>query len=130
MNVTSVDPSLDGFVTVYACGGDRPTVSNLNPHPGQVRPNLVVTPVSADGTVCLYSLQDVDLVVDVTGYLKAGAGKQFTPSTPFRFTDTRDRSRPELQAGTGGNPVARRPDASRSRSPASVAFRARRRRCR
>jgi Cysteine-rich secretory protein family len=105
LNVTSVDPSLDGYVTVYACGDERPVVSNLNPHQGQVRPNLVVTPVSADGKVCLYSLQDVDLVVDVTGYLKPGNGKRFTPSTPFRLIDTRDRSRPELQAGTGGAPV-------------------------
>jgi hypothetical protein len=105
LNVTSVDPTATGFVTVYACEGERPTVSNLNPHPGRVRPNLVVTPVSADGKVCLYSLRDVDLVVDVTGYLKAGVGKRFTPSTPFRLIDTRDRSRPELQAGTGGSPV-------------------------
>lgn len=106
LNVTSVDPSLSGYVTVYACDGDRPTVSNLNPRPGRVRPNLVVTPVSSDGTVCLFSLQDVDLVVDVTGYLKVGtSGKKFTPSTPFRMIDTRERSRPELQAGTGGDQV-------------------------
>jgi hypothetical protein len=105
LNVTSVDAGSDGFVTVYACDSDRPTVSNLNPRPGRVRPNLVVTPVSADGKVCLYSMQDVDLVVDVTGYLKLATGKRFTPSTPFRLIDTRDHSRPELQAGTGGQPV-------------------------
>jgi hypothetical protein len=105
LNVTSVDPTMEGFVTVYACGSIRPTVSNLNPRPGRVRPNLVVTPVSASGKVCLYSLQDVDLVVDVTGYLKQGIGKRFTPSTPFRLIDTRERSRPELQAGTAGAPV-------------------------
>ncbi|MCU1362001.1 MAG: hypothetical protein JWN99_3290 [Ilumatobacteraceae bacterium] len=104
LNVTSVNAGSDGFVTVYPCDGDRPTVSNLNPRPGRVRPNLVVTPVSAAGTVCLYSLQDVDLVVDATGYLKSGNGKRFTPSTPFRMIDTRD-SRTELQAGTGGGPV-------------------------
>lgn len=105
LNVTSVDPSLEGFVTVYACGANRPAVSNLNPRPGRVRPNLVVTPVSAGGKVCLYSLQDVDLVVDVTGFLKQGTGKRFTPSAPFRLIDTRERSRPELQAGTAGAPI-------------------------
>ncbi|MBI5090401.1 MAG: hypothetical protein HZB15_16510, partial [Actinobacteria bacterium] len=105
LNVTSVDPSRDGFVTVYPCNGERPTVSNLNPHPGRVRPNLVVTPVADDGTVCLFTLQDVDLVVDATGYLKSGTGKRFTPSTPFRLIDTRERTRPELQAGTSGSPV-------------------------
>ena len=63
LNVTSVDPGAAGYVTVYACGGQRPVVSNLNPQPGRVRPNLVVVPVSADGKVCLFSLQDVELVV-------------------------------------------------------------------
>jgi hypothetical protein len=105
LNVTSVDAEVSGYVTVYACDDDRPTVSNLNPRPGRARPNLVVTPVSASGTVCLYSMQDVDLVVDATGYLKPGSGKRFTPSTPFRLIDTRERSRPELQAGTAGSPV-------------------------
>jgi hypothetical protein len=105
LNVTSVDPSADGFVTVYSCGTTRPEVSNLNPHPDRAQPNLVITPVAADGTVCLYSLQDVDIIVDVSGYFTTAAGQRFTPATPFRLTDTRERSRPELQAGTAGAPA-------------------------
>jgi hypothetical protein len=105
LNITSVDPSQRGYVTAYACEDERPPISSLNPQPGRVRPNLVVTPVSASGTVCVYSLQDVDLVIDVTGYLRQGSGERFTPSRPFRLTDTRESSRPDLHAGTGGSPV-------------------------
>jgi hypothetical protein len=102
LNVTGVDATDEGYVTVYPCGTERPVVSNLNPHPGRAQPNLVLTPVAADGTVCVYSLQDVDIVIDVSGYYKEGSGQRFTPSTPFRFTDTRERTRTELQAGTAG----------------------------
>ena len=103
LNVTSTNAETLGYVTVYACGSDRPTVSSLNPTPDRVRPNLVVTPVSAGGTVCLYTLAETHLVVDVTGYLSSGSLRRFTPSEPFRFVDTRDRQRPEVNSGTGGN---------------------------
>ncbi|MCU1398103.1 MAG: hypothetical protein JWN62_1212 [Acidimicrobiales bacterium] len=105
LNVTSVSPSAAGFVTVYPCDGPRPVVSSLNPIPGSVKPNVVITPVAADGTVCLYTLTDVDLVVDITGYLVPSATLKFTSTTPFRLTDTRDRNRVELNDGTGGNPL-------------------------
>ena len=103
LNVTSTDATADGYVTVWACDGTRPVVSNLNPTRGRVRPNLVVTPVAADGTVCFFTLNPTQLVVDVTGYLSGGSVRKFTPSSPFRFTDTRDRLRPEVNGGTGGS---------------------------
>ncbi len=103
LNVTSTDAGDLGYITVYACDGERPEVSNLNPTPGRVRPNLVVTPVSAQGKVCVFTLNDTDLVVDLTGYLSSGSLRRFTPSDPFRFVDTRDRARPEMNSGTGGN---------------------------
>ena len=106
LNVTSIDPGLAGFVTVFPCDQQRPTVSSLNPVPGRVKPNLVISPVAVDGTVCLYTLTDVDLVVDITGYVSSSAAMEFTPTAPFRLTDTRERSRPELQAGTNGGPAA------------------------
>jgi hypothetical protein len=105
LNVTSVSPSMAGFVTVYPCDGPRPVVSSLNPVPGSAKPNVVITPVAANGTICLYTLTDVDLIVDITGYLVSNANLKFTSTTPFRLTDTRDRNRPELNDGTGGNPV-------------------------
>lgn len=106
LNVTGVDSTDEGFVTVYPCDSDRPEVSNLNPHPASTQPNLVTTPVAVDGTICVYSLQDVDIVIDVSGFYKQASGQRFTPSTPFRFIDTRDRFRPELQGGNAGHASA------------------------
>jgi len=89
LNVTSVAPGLAGFVTVFACDAPQPAVSSLNPEPGETRPNLVIAPVAADGTVCFYTLTDVDLVVDITGFMSPSATQNFWPTTPFRLADTR-----------------------------------------
>lgn len=102
LNVTSVDPGRTGYVTAYACDTERPLVSNLNPQPGRVRPNLVVVPVSGDGQVCLFSQSPVELVVDVTGYFSTTSTNRFTSTTPFRMVDTRDLLRNEMNRGTGG----------------------------
>jgi len=103
LNVASVDPAQVGFVTVYPCDQPRPLAASLNPQPGKIRPNLVLSPLAADGTVCFYSLHDVDLVVDAAGYLSTTATTGFTATIPFRFTDTRDKTRVEVNAGTIGN---------------------------
>lgn len=105
MNLTSVDAGAAGYVTAYPCGAERPVVSNLNPQLGRTRPNMVTVPLSAEGRVCLYSLSPVDLVADITGYYAADGASTFTPSTPFRLIDTRDRLRAEVNAGTAGQQV-------------------------
>lgn len=105
LNVTGVFPSADGFVTAYPCG-DLPPTSSLNPAAGRIVPNLVMAQVSAGGSVCLYTNVDVDLVVDVVGFVSSATANKFTPSTPFRFTDTRDTSRPAVNAGQNGARLA------------------------
>lgn len=67
LNVTAVDAAEAGFVTVFACGGDKPLASNVNYVAGQTVPNAVIVPLSADGKVCLYTKTSTHLVVDVTG---------------------------------------------------------------
>ena len=91
LNVTVVSPTDAGFITVWPCDVDRPLSSNVNYAAGQVVANGVIAPVSADGTVCLYSQADTDLVVDLAGWFP---DQSFTGSTPTRLADTRD--------GTGG----------------------------
>ena len=102
VNVTSINPTSDGFVTAYPCSSGRPVASNLNPQVGRVRPNLVIAPLSTSGSICLYTHSEVDLVVDVLGYISDNVPARLTPSTPFRFTDTRDLYRPEVNAGQAG----------------------------
>jgi hypothetical protein len=69
LNVTAVDPETAGFLTVYACGTARPPVSNVNFAVGQTIPNLVVTPLSSTGTVCVFSSTKTHVLIDVFGTL-------------------------------------------------------------
>ena len=101
LNVTGVLPTLDAFITTFPCGA-MPSTSSLNPAAGKVTPNLVMAQVSSRGTVCLFTNTDIDMVVDVVGYASSSATNRFTPSAPFRFTDTRDNFRTEISAGQNG----------------------------
>jgi hypothetical protein len=72
LNVTVVSATAaTGDLDVYAGGGARPTVSNLNFVRGQTVPNLVVAPVGSNGTVAIYNHSDAPLTVlaDVAGYI-------------------------------------------------------------
>ena len=94
LNVTAVDPSASGFVTAWPCGVDRPNVSNLNPEPGITRPNLVNVRVGAGGSVCLYTSQETDLVVDLLAEYRPGAAARYIAFTPQRLLDTRAQDVP------------------------------------
>ena len=87
LNVTAVDPSGAGYVTVYPCNDTRPFVSNVNYSGPGVYPNAVITPLSADGEVCFYSKVSTHLIADVNAWFPAGSG--YGPVTPVRLFDTR-----------------------------------------
>ena len=86
LNVTAVGPEGAGFVTVYPCG-TRPNASNLNFVAGQIVPNAVIAPVSANGEVCLFSSVNTHLLADVNGWFAIGSS--FNALTPVRIVDTR-----------------------------------------
>jgi hypothetical protein len=67
LNVTAVNPTSRGFITVYPCGVDRPDASSLNYIPGTATANNVVSKVGSGGMVCVFTNQNTDLVVDVAG---------------------------------------------------------------
>jgi hypothetical protein len=71
LNVTVDGPTASGFVTVYPCGAVPPT-SSVNFAAGQVVPNAVVAPVSADGEICLVSNVSTHVLADVNGWFLAG----------------------------------------------------------
>jgi len=52
---------------VYPCG-TRPNASNLNFTSGQIIPNAVIAPVSANGKVCFYVYGKAHLLADVNGW--------------------------------------------------------------
>ena len=68
LNTTIVNPSGNGFLTVYPCGRTFPNASNLNYVAGQVVPNLVDVKIGTGGSVCFVSNVATDLILDMTGY--------------------------------------------------------------
>ncbi|MBG6139269.1 hypothetical protein [Longispora fulva] len=80
LNVTAVDPTADTFLTVWPSeipGLEKPWVSNLNPHPGKVTPNAVVTGIGpSNGFNVFNHAGRLHLVVDVVGryYFHAPSG--------------------------------------------------------
>ncbi|TWP32715.1 M15 family metallopeptidase [Leekyejoonella antrihumi] len=98
LNVTVVDPSGPGYVTVYPAGARRPTASNVNYVKSQVIANQVIAKISADGAVDVYTRQATQLVVDVTGYYLTGAA--YGPLTPSRMLDTRTGLEPQAGSTT------------------------------
>ena len=98
LNVTGVNTTAAGFVTVYPSGTDIPTASNVNfDGPGQVLANMVTVKLGTGGSVDVYMQRPMDVAVDVSGaYVPvSGAvanGRLVTrPDGAFRVLDTRDR---------------------------------------
>ena len=94
LNVTGDQAAVDGFVTAWPTGIDRPVVSNLNLVTGETRANLVVVPVSSDGKVSLFTSGGTDLIADVAGWFTDATAADdsvglFVPITPTRVFDTR-----------------------------------------
>jgi hypothetical protein len=98
LNITAVDPSAAGFVTAWPCGSERPNVSNLNPEPGVTKPNLVNVRVGAGGSVCLYTSQGTDLVVDLLAEYRPGAHARYAALPPQRLLDSRSQDKPRHQS--------------------------------
>ena len=78
LNVTGILLRRRSFITASRAAHYRPT-SSLNPAAGKVTPNLVMAQVSPAGTVCFFASTDIDLVVDVVGYVSTSAIQQVHP---------------------------------------------------
>jgi hypothetical protein len=69
MNVTATNAVGGGYATVYPCGGAVPTASNLNFTPGKTLANLVTVDLPADGHVCVYASERVDIIADLAAFV-------------------------------------------------------------
>ena len=89
LNVTVVNPTTAGYLTVYTTGTAQPTVSNLNFTAGETISNRVIV-APGGGYVSIYNYSgNVDVVVDVNGWYNDGSaattpGYLFTPITGLR----------------------------------------------
>lgn len=69
LNVSALDPSAGGFLTVYPTGESRPTASNLNFGARQSTANVVVVPVGTNGRIDVYNpLGSTHVRIDVVGF--------------------------------------------------------------
>jgi N-acetylneuraminic acid mutarotase len=88
LNVTVVNPTAAGYLTVWPADGAQPTASNLNFTPGQTTANLVIAKASADGKVSIFnSAGTTDVIADVVGWFPVTSG--LTSLNPARVLDTR-----------------------------------------
>ena len=108
LNVTVVDPSRAGWVKVHPCGSE-PATSNVNFTANQTVANATIATLAMDGSICITSLVDADVVVDVNGYFTSDTGQ--APFTPRRLVDTRPGESPDAAVGvdkvqvTPGSPL-------------------------
>ncbi|MEM9746402.1 MAG: hypothetical protein AAF945_06890, partial [Actinomycetota bacterium] len=85
-----------GFVTLWPCEGATPTTSVVNHAAGQLTQSLVLTRLSAAGSICLEVSETTDAIVDLAGYVPAGSDLSAL-DRPVRVVDTRNAQR--LRAG-------------------------------
>ncbi|MCL4449325.1 MAG: alpha/beta hydrolase fold domain-containing protein [Actinobacteria bacterium] len=110
LNVTAIDPTTSGYLTVWPEGLSQPTASNLNFTSGETVPNAVVVPLStgsSPGEISIYNFYgNTDVTVDVTGYFSASTtGVSFVGTAPYRACDTRDATMVGYATPCSGSPL-------------------------
>ncbi len=89
VSIVATDTTAAGFVQMLQCGTSPGSSSNLNADAaGQTIAGLAFVRFDAEGRVCMYAQRSTHLVVDVQGYLTAGA---FDDVADQRLLDTRTR---------------------------------------
>ena len=88
INLTAVNAVGTGFLTVWPCAVDRAATSSLNYQPGTPIANGIVAAVDDNGQVCVHSMVDSDVVVDLQGWF-GPTDPAFFASDPYRIVDTR-----------------------------------------
>ena len=103
LNVTAVNSTESGYLTVHSAGTPMPSASNLNFGTSEIVPNMVITPVDALGRVKVFNFAGrTDIVVDVLGWFPATPS--FTPLRAARLLDS--RGGPTIDGrSSGGGPL-------------------------
>jgi hypothetical protein len=90
IDLAAVDPAAPGFLTAWSCDEGMPPTSNLNYVAGLTRATHAVVTLAADDSICVFTLSETDVLVDVTGsYTAAPSALGFHPLAPTRIYDSR-----------------------------------------
>ena len=93
VNVVTVDPVAQGYVTVYPCGIARPLTSAVQSQVGLIASGSAIVPLGADGSFCLFSNTTTEIVVDLNGTFAPAASARFEPMVTQRRFDSRPTGR-------------------------------------
>jgi hypothetical protein len=89
LNVTAVDATGPGYLTIFPDGGPQPGTSSVNFPPGAPSPNAVVTKVGTGGRIRIFASADANVIVDVFGWFGPGGTARLFTVVPDRVLDTR-----------------------------------------
>jgi sugar lactone lactonase YvrE len=92
LNFTAVPKSSRlAYLTVWPTGQAQPIVSTLNATTGAVTANAAVVPSGSNGQISVYSTDQADLIVDVSGYYAppTSGGLALYNVSPCRAWDSR-----------------------------------------
>ena len=98
VNVVTVDPVSQGYVTVYPCGIGRPFTSAVQSHVGRIVSGSAIVPLGVGGAFCVFSNVTTEIVVDLNGSFAPAGSARYEPMTTQRRFDTRPDGR-RLAAG-------------------------------
>jgi hypothetical protein len=109
MNVTVVNPTTAGYLTIWPAGTTKPNASSINFSANQVLSNQVTVPVGAEGKVNMFNYAgNTNVIYDVVGYYEDVApgydqtqAGRYDTVTPTRILDTRSSSGTK-STGTNG----------------------------
>jgi len=90
LNVTAVNASDAGFLTIHPRNSPRPNASSVNYMPGEVVANTVIAAVGGGGMACLYSMSNVDVIIDVAGYFVGEAPEDTGKPCPTELPANHD----------------------------------------
>jgi hypothetical protein len=88
INLTAVDAVGIGYFTVWPCALDREKTSSLNYAAGDAVANGIISAVDENGQVCVYSLRESNIIVDLQGWF-GPTNPAFVATDPYRIVDTR-----------------------------------------
>jgi peptidoglycan LD-endopeptidase LytH len=96
VNVTGVDPTSAGFITLWPSGAPKPDTSNLNLAAGETAANLAIVATGIGGKLSFSSSTSTDLLVDIIGSVSAA---DFRPVGPKRLLDSRQQAQKPIFDG-------------------------------
>lgn len=90
LNLTAVQPTSAGYLTMWQSGVAQPYTSNVNFRAHENLANSALAPVGTDGKVQIYnSAGSTDALVDSVGFFGSAGTVEYTPVTPARLLDSR-----------------------------------------